>query len=150
MYEKCKSEYLLMFTASENEDIDTELLETSHLAGMQITIVNIFRLSLTTKMLPKVMFSWKSQLICSSITNLHSNVCNFYSSIWLRYLSIDVFLNDNIQINTTFHFSFPFRLIFLSIDFFSICKYTYVLHTIFHFYFLVGLRLRSIDIFLNI
>ena len=69
-------------------------------------------------MLPKVMFSWKSQLICSSITNLHSNVCNFYSSIWLRYLSIDVFLNDNIQINTTFHFSFPFRLIFLSIDFF--------------------------------
>ena len=118
MYEKCKSEYLLMFTASENEDIDTELFETSHLAGMQITIVNIFRLSLSTKMLPKVMFSWKSQLICSSITNLHSNVCNFYSSIWLRYLSIDVFLNDNIQINTTFHFSFPFRLIFLSIDFF--------------------------------
>ena len=118
MYEKCKSEYLLMFTASENEDIDTELFETSHLAGMQITIVNIFRLSLSTKMLPKVMFSWKSQLICSSITNLHSNVCNFYSSIWLRYLSIDVFLNDNIQINTTVHFSFPFRLIFLSIDFF--------------------------------
>ena len=49
--------YLLMFTASENEDIDAELLETSHLAGMQITIVNIFRLSLSTKMLPKVMFS---------------------------------------------------------------------------------------------
>ena len=73
---------------------------------------------LWTKMLPKMMFSWKSQLICSSITNLHSNVCNFYSSIWLRYLSIDVFLNDNTQINTTFHFSFPFRLIFLSIDFF--------------------------------
>ena len=42
MYEKCKSEYLLMFTASENEDIDTELFETSHLAGMQITTVNIF------------------------------------------------------------------------------------------------------------
>ena len=57
MYEKCKSEYLLMFTASENEDIDTELFETSNLAGMQITIVNIFRLSLSTKMLPKVMFS---------------------------------------------------------------------------------------------
>ena len=63
-------------------------------------------------------WKWKSQLICSSITNLHSNVCNFYSLIWLRYLSIDVFLNDNIRINTTFHFSFPFRLIFLSIDFF--------------------------------
>ena len=46
-----------MFTASENEDIDTELFETSHLAGMQITIVNIFRLSLSTKILPNVMFS---------------------------------------------------------------------------------------------
>ena len=50
-----------MFTASENEDIQyTELFETSHLAGMQITNVNIFtefRLSLSTKMLPKVMFS---------------------------------------------------------------------------------------------
>ena len=117
------SGYLLIFTASENEDIDTELFETSHLAGMQITIVNIFRLSLSTKMLPKVMFSWKRQLICSSITNLHSNVCNFYSSIWLSYLSIDVFLNHNIQINTNFHFSF--RLRFLSIDFFSISKYTF-------------------------
>ena len=47
-----------MFKASENEDIQyTELFETSHLAGMQITNVNIFRLSLSTKMLPKVMFS---------------------------------------------------------------------------------------------
>ena len=139
-----------MFTSSENGDIDTELFETFHLTGMQITTVNIFRLSLSTKMLPKVMFSWKSQLICSSITNLHSNVCNFYSSIWLRYLSIDVFLNDNIQINTTIHFSIPFRLIFLSIDFFSINQYTYVLHTIFHFSFLVWVRLWSIDIFLNL
>ena len=47
-----------MFTASENEDIQyTELFETSHLAGMQITNRNIFRLSLSTNMLPKVMFS---------------------------------------------------------------------------------------------
>ena len=66
-----------MFTASENEDIDTESFETSHLAGMQITNVNIFRLSLSTKMLPKVMFSLKSQLIFLSIANLHSNVWNF-------------------------------------------------------------------------
>ena len=72
------TQYLLMFTASENEDIDTELFETSHLAGMQITIVNIFRLSLSTKMLPKVMFSLKSKLIFSSIINLHSNVSSFY------------------------------------------------------------------------
>ena len=40
MYEKCKSEYLLMFTASANEDIDTELFETSRIADMQITTVN--------------------------------------------------------------------------------------------------------------
>ena len=46
-----------MFTASENEGIDTELFETSHLAGMQNTIVNKFRLSLSTKILPNVMFS---------------------------------------------------------------------------------------------
>ena len=63
------SEYLLMFTAYENEGIDTELFETSHLAGMQISIVNIFRLSLSTKMLPKVMFSLKSKLIFSPIIN---------------------------------------------------------------------------------
>ena len=46
-----------MFTSSENGDINTELFETFHLTGMQITTVNIFRLSLSTKMLPKVMFS---------------------------------------------------------------------------------------------
>ena len=57
MYERCKYEYLLMFTASANEDIDTELFETSRMADMQITTVNIFRLSLSMKMLPKVMFS---------------------------------------------------------------------------------------------
>ena len=139
-----------MFTSSENGDINTELFETFHLPGMQITTVNIFRLSLSTKMLPKVMFSLKSKLIFSSIINLHSNVCSFYFLNWLRCLSIDVFLNHNIQINTNFHFSFLFRSRFLSIDFFSICKYTYVLHTIFHFSFLIGLRLSSFDIFLNI
>ena len=40
MYERCKYEYLLMFTASANEDIDTELFETSRIADMQITTVN--------------------------------------------------------------------------------------------------------------
>ena len=97
-------------------------------------------------------------------TNFH-----FSFRFRLRFLSIDFFLNVlihlllflsifinwcfpqwHLRINTNFHFSFPFRLIFLSIDFFSICKYTYVLHTIFHFYFLVGLRLWSINIFLNL
>ena len=107
-----------MFTSSENGDINTELFETFHLTGMQITTVNIFRLSLSTKMLPKVMFSLKSKLIFSPIINLHSNVCSFYFLNWLRCLSIDVFLNHNIQINTNFHFSFRFRLRFLSIDFF--------------------------------
>ena len=138
-----------MFTSSENGDIDTELFETFHLTGMQITTVNIFRISLSTEILP-YMFSSKSQLIFSSIPNLHLDVCNFYFLIWLRCLSINVFLNHNIQINTNFHFSFLFRLRFLSIDFFSICKYTYVLHTIFHFSFLVWVRLWSIDIFLNL
>ena len=37
-----------MFTATENEneDIGTESFETSHLAGMQITTMKIFKLSL--------------------------------------------------------------------------------------------------------
>ena len=107
MYEKWKSEYLL----------NIWIFVDVH-SYLRLFICLASKSQLWTKGLPKMMFSWKSQLICSSITNLHSNVCNFYSSIWLRYLSIDVFLNDNIQINTTIHFSFPFRLIFLSIDFF--------------------------------
>ena len=130
-----------MFTSSGNGDINTELFETFHLTGMQITTVNIFRLSLSTKMLPKVMFSLKSKLIFSSIINLHSNVCSFYFLNWLRCLSIDVFLNHNIQINTNFHFSFLFRLSFYQLIFFFISKYT--------FYFLIWLRYLSIDVFLN-
>ena len=58
----------------------------------------------------------KSQLIFLPIAN--SNVCNFYCLIWLRFLSIDVSLNHNIQKNTNFHFSFLFQLRFLSIDLF--------------------------------
>ena len=130
-----------MFTASENEVIDTELFETSHLAGMQITTLNIFKLSPSTKMLQEVMFSWESQLIFLSIANLPSNLYNFYFLIWLRFLSVDVSLNHNIQINTNFHFSSLFRLRFLSIDFFSFSKYT--------FYFFIWLRYLSIDVFLN-
>ena len=42
-----------MFTASENEDIDTESFETSHLAGMQITTMKIlnfyFKLNVAKK-----------------------------------------------------------------------------------------------------
>ena len=112
MYEKWKSEYLL----------NIWIFVDVH-SYLRLFICLASKSQLWTKMLPKMMFSWKSQLICSSITNLHSNVCNFYSSIWLRYLSIDVFLNENIQINTYIHFSLLFRLRFLSIDFFSICKY---------------------------
>ena len=42
--------------------IDTELFEPSYLAGMQITNLNIFKLSPSTKMLPEVMFSWKKSV----------------------------------------------------------------------------------------
>ena len=49
-------------------------------------------------------------------------------------------------------FTFPFYLDwdFYQLIFFSICKYTNVLHTIFHFSLLVWVRLRSIDVFLNL
>ena len=43
--------------SSGNENIHTKLFETSHPAGKQITTVNIFQLSLSTKMLSEVMFS---------------------------------------------------------------------------------------------
>ena len=43
--------------SSENENIHTKLFETSHPAGKQITTVNIFQLSLSTKMLSEVRFS---------------------------------------------------------------------------------------------
>ena len=99
-----------------------------------------FKLKVAKK---KVMFSWRwrSQLIFLSIANLHSNVHNFYFLIWLRWLSIDVFLNHNILINANFHFSFLFRLSFYQLIFFFISKYT--------FYFLIWLRYLSIDVFLN-
>ena len=56
--------------SSGNENIHTKLFETSHPAGKQITTVNIFQLSLSTKMLSEVMFSWECQLIFLSIAIL--------------------------------------------------------------------------------
>ena len=73
---------------------------------------------LWTKMLPKMMFSWKSQLIFFSIANLHYNVCNFYFLIWLRCFQLMFSSLTIYWINTNFHFSLLFRLRFLSIDFF--------------------------------
>ena len=73
---------------------------------------------LWTKGLPKMMFSWKSQLILFSISNLHYNVCNFYFLIWLRCFQLMFSSLTIYWINTNFHFSFLFRLRFLSIDFF--------------------------------
>ena len=43
--------------SSGNENIHTKLFDTSHPAGKQMTTVNIFQLSLSTKMLSEVMFS---------------------------------------------------------------------------------------------
>ena len=139
MYEKWKSEYLL----------NIWIFVDVH-SYLRLFICLASKSQLWTKMLPKMMFSWKSQLIFFSIANLHYNVCNFYFLIWLRCFQLMFSSLTIYWINTNFHFSFLFRLRFLSIDFFSICKYTYVLHTIFHFSFLVWLRLWSIDIFLNI
>ena len=56
--------------SSGNENIHTKLFETSHPAGKQITTMNIFQLSLSTKMLSEVMFSWECQLIFLSIAIL--------------------------------------------------------------------------------
>ena len=103
--------------SSGNENIHTKLFETSHPAGKQITTVNIFQLSLSTKMLSEVRFSWECQLIFLSIAILM--VATFTFDL------IEIFINWfflNLQIH---------------------------LHSIFHFSFLVGLWLLSIDIFLN-
>ena len=56
--------------SSGNENIHTKLFETSHPAGKQITTVNIFQLSLSTKMLSEVVFLWECQLIFLSIAIL--------------------------------------------------------------------------------
>ena len=56
--------------SSWNENIQAKLFETSYPAGKQITTVNIFQLSLSTKMLSEVMFSWECQLIFLSIAIL--------------------------------------------------------------------------------
>ena len=53
-----------------------------------------------------------------SIANLHYNVCNFYFLIWLRCFQLMFSSLTIYWINTNFHFSFLFRLRFLSIDFF--------------------------------
>ena len=76
----------------------------------------------------------------------NSNVCNFYCLIWLKFLSIDVSLNHNIQRNTNFHFSFYFDWDLLSIDVFLNIQ----INTSFHFSFLFQLRFLSIDLFLNL
>ena len=130
MYEKWKSEYLLNIWIFV--DVHSYLRLFIWLASKS---------QLSTKMLPKMMFSWKSQLIFLSIANLHSNVCNFYFLIWLRCFQLMFSSLTIYWINTNFHFSFLFRLRFLSIDFFSISKYT--------IYLLIWLRYLSINIFLN-
>ena len=56
--------------SSGNENIHTKLFQTSHPAGKQITTVNIFQLSLSTKMLSEVIFSIECQLIFLSIAIL--------------------------------------------------------------------------------
>ena len=96
-------EYLLMFTV---------------IWDFLIFICLASKSQLWTKGLPKMMFSWKSQLIFFSIANLHYNVCNFYFLIWLRCFQLMFSSLTIYWINTNFHFSFLFRLRFLSIDFF--------------------------------
>ena len=63
--------------SSGNENIHTKLFETSHPAGKQITTVNIFQLSLSTKMLSEVMYVLMRMSVDFFI-NCNSNGRNFY------------------------------------------------------------------------
>ena len=140
---------------SRNENIHTKLFDTSHPASKQMTTVNIFQLSLSTKMLSEVMFSWECQLIFSSIAilmvatftfdlseifinwffskspNTH-NIFHFSFLVGLWLLSIDFFLNRN---SNGRNFIFDLIEIFINWFVYSISKYTHNPHAIFTFPF---------------
>ena len=135
-----------MFTASENESLILNYLSLPIWLACKSQIWIYSNFHLQRKCCQKWCSHEKSQLIFLRITN--SNMCNFYCLIWLRFLSIDVSLNHNIQRNTNFHFSFYFDWDLLSIDVFL--NHNIQIDTSFHFSFLFQLRFLSIDLFLNL